>query len=253
MGNTVASEGEDMCDRPRVGIGEISDKKKKHRSLRKRMMDKFKKTKVDLPQKEFKEDKPEMPQSPQDALKRRNYYKHLGIVQKGSTEEKRERFGTTKIVSTVDFPGLEKDYSEFKNKTTVESPNINENKEMKNKSLSYIAMEKGKAITSGNFDDFEYRGRLKSSKSSSDLIADTKNGIEKNGKKRERSSSPNFAGNFNTKGNRDSADDIGTNFTSMAGVKDDPLEEEKVEKIDDKDTEGFKINFVNKNIRKKFL
>jgi hypothetical protein len=45
MGNTPASEGEDMADSPRVVTGEISHSKKKHRSFRKRLFDKMKKSK----------------------------------------------------------------------------------------------------------------------------------------------------------------------------------------------------------------
>lgn len=84
--------------------------------------------------------------------------------------------------------------------------------------------------------------------------------MEKNSNKYERSKSPNFASNFETENIRSSTDEVGTDFTSILESKEGPIEEEKGVKINEKDTEGFKINFINKNptksvsdIRKKFL
>lgn len=108
MGNTVASEGEDMADSPRVATGEISQQKRKHRSFRKRLTDKFKKANAD---KEYKEDLTETDQKnikketevPQEgANRRRKLYKNLGISKAGSREEPLSN--TSRPTHTADYP-----------------------------------------------------------------------------------------------------------------------------------------------------
>lgn len=125
MGNTVASEGEDMADSPRVPQGEISKKSKKHRSWRKKLYDKMKRSKKTASP---KKKTPEydvaknnciepIKESPQEINKRRNYYKTLGIAQKGSRESEKSPIGGSRYSPLLEGSNFPEDYHPLENKS----------------------------------------------------------------------------------------------------------------------------------------
>jgi hypothetical protein len=125
MGNTIASEGEDMADSPRVPYGEISKKSKKHRSWRKKLYDKMtNRKKVKSPKKEtpeynvaVKEHKESIKESPQEINKRRNYYQTLGIAHKGSRESEKSPIGSKRYASLLDGNAFSEDHHPLENKS----------------------------------------------------------------------------------------------------------------------------------------
>lgn len=125
MGNTVASEGEDMADSPRVPHGEISKKSKKHRSWRKKLYDKMKRRKKTSSPKQQtpeynaakKEANEPVQESPQEISKRRNYYQSLGIAQKGSRESEKSPIGGTRYAPLLDGNTFAEDHHPLENKS----------------------------------------------------------------------------------------------------------------------------------------
>ena len=119
MGNNVASEGENMDESPRVAMGEISKNKRKHRSYRKRMADKYKSAKAIIPEREFKDEPSKINEAPQDLNRRKNYYKQLGIVKKGSDADRYSKIALGKTVSNIDFMASDSETSTFINKPAI--------------------------------------------------------------------------------------------------------------------------------------
>lgn len=248
MGNTVASEGEYMDDSPRVATGEISHKKHKHRSLRKRLADKFKKSSKKspppLPEKTFADEIDEVNYERKTTTtvidKRRNYYKNLGIAQKGSRETERLGLTASRQISSIEYTAPERDQLD------------KDDREYKSKSI--LALDKAKAINE------THKGttpkRLKSSKSSNDIVGGFTPAIVENGAGIDHDEFPNA--------------DVSTKTTENTGTKNSlaEAEESKVGNSSDemdfpankKETNDFKINFFTQTqpksdmeMRRKFL
>jgi hypothetical protein len=148
MGNTPASEGEDMAESPRVATGELNMSKKKHRSLRKRLADKLKMTKS---KKKYKEDlvieepakQPDpRPQESSETLdKRRKLYSHLGIAKKGGSRE--EHMVPQGFKPPMKEPMIRESNTEKETKS----------------SHSFIAIGKGKAIAQKDNESLSFQDK----------------------------------------------------------------------------------------------
>jgi len=240
MGNTVASEGEDMADSPRTAKGELSTSKKP-KSIRKKLINKaiLQSTKDVIAEK--KQYSNEVQQDSQGLNKRKNYYKNLGIGQKA---------------------GMEKDRLSGAPKKISESPP--QDRELK--SFTSMAITKGRLITSGASESVlledEKHGDL-------DLITRNSEFVEKN-----EANNQDLASNANDGHKIENRDNSGTPHDSLGETKADEneiLEEDKIEMNPDdtervestylnKEVEGFKLNFItqvqNKTVeqmRRKFL
>lgn len=253
MGNTVASEGEDLADSPRVIKGEISEKKKKHRSFRKKLADKFTLAKKDItpPGKTFADDKDQTADKPKDTSeatnRRRNYYKNLGIGQKGSMENERVVKGLAKINSGESRP-------------TTEAEKFD--KEF-NRSFTSIAISKGKAITNVNTDELPYFGKNTSADngetediSEKEAIQDLAEIAEIEGPKSGTDPDNNAISSSMAETKADEVDAL-----EESKIDESALETEKVESsYQNNEVEGFKLDFITKvqpksmeQMRRRFL
>lgn len=260
MGNTIASEGEDFAESPRVATGEISKSTRKHRSWRKKLADKFKKMKKEdnIPIKVYKEDVEEEPQVKQSVIgidKRKNYYKNLGIAQRGSREQDRARLAGMRLASNLEALNYERD-----------------NNERDYKSFSSVAMTKTKAMPNNNSSDSPtFKPKLVGSKSSNGVGQGIGDSIVENSLHKENSESPHL--DVPTKGplNSNAKDSMAETLAETKLDENELLEEEKLEDglqmteqveatYQTKEAEGFKLDFITKTqaksdveMRRKFL
>lgn len=249
MGNTVASEGEDLADSPRVAPGEIPEKKKP-KSLRKRIMRTFKKSKpAPTTKKNFESDeeneKVENPIHNKQAIQRRQkYYKNIGISKIGSGESNRGLSSKGPMNSTLDMPLAERE-SIDKNFT----------------SFSSLAVNKAKAIASKNENANEPQKPLKRGKSSENFHKDIISEVSENQefepmKISPKVNDPEDIATMQTKNSlaESKADDV--ELTEETKIVDEENKEEDEKNAD----EEFKLNFVKNlqeksmnDMRKKFL
>jgi hypothetical protein len=255
MGNTVASEGEDMAESPRVIKGEISEKKKKHRSFRKKLVDKFMLIKKDstTPEKNFGDEKDQIMDKPKETSeatnRRRNYYKNLGIGQKGSMENDRVVKGLAKM-----------------NSGESKQPEAEKFDKESNKSFTSIAISKGKAMANVGADDSPYLKKNISDKDNDGLEGENMSreaaqlSIEDIAEMETPISCIDSEGNAISSSMAETKADE-TDALEENKIDESALETEKVESsYQNKEVEGFKLDFITRvqpksmeQMRRKFL
>jgi hypothetical protein len=246
-----------MADSPRVIKGEISEKKKKHRSFRKKLADRFSianknKDNNQPVSKNYVDDPKIMPDKSKDdseaTNRRRNYYKNLGIGQKGSMENDRVVKGLTKI-----SPGDSK------------QPDADRLDKDSNKSFTSIAISKGKAITNVNADDSPYLKKSGSVDIGQTQDSANKDAADASAKVDEAEAA---ASKVEPEGSAVSRSMAETKADDVDAVEENKLDDsaldtetEKVESsYQNNEVEGFKLDFITKvqaksmeQMRRKFL
>ncbi|CAI2362003.1 unnamed protein product [Moneuplotes crassus] len=245
MGNNIASEGEDMADSPRAGTGELLTSKKKHRSHRRKMADKLKKSNL---KKGYKEDQDrlviqEVPSKPaaEGFNARRNYYKNLGINHIGSGEGAKYAPHNRMMTSTIS--GLPGKGDPKKDKEHASSYSYKAMSKAKDKARNDVKQESKMPENEGGFGDFLQDQEEVKEVKSSELDKEKENNEES---KKTRNTAPDFKHNLKELISESKDDSTATEDASITEA--------------DKEDQDFKLDFITKNqersgdaMRRKFL